>query len=188
MAGHAPKLWSSPPKHNPGKANLPRLALNNLPEARDGLSVPLGFLKNKGNHFHIKTLQNTTGKTLFLEDIIGQQLQLLCPQKKYHFTAEETDPPQRFILHFTTGTPPIPSWEKDQTPTPHIYATREALYFNTFGDSCMLGVFNLQGMRIIQTQQQHNGKHRLTHNLPPGIYVASFSCNTTKHAVKLFVP
>ncbi len=188
MAGHAPQLWSSPPAYDPGTGETPKLALNNLPEAHDSLSVPLGFMKNDNHLFHIKLLHNATSKTLFLEDIIHKKMHALCQEKHYPFTAEENDPPGRFFLHFTNGTPPIPSWENAQSPEPHMHATSDALHVHTWCNSCMLEVFNLRGMLVMQAPLNNSGDHRLPHNLPPGIHIARLRCATMTHARKFAVP
>ncbi len=188
MASHAPQLWSTPPAPHPGNDETPKLALNNLPEPYKNLNVPIGFVKNEGQQFHIELLRNTTHRTLFLEDDLQQQMHPLCMEKPYLFTAADQDPPGRFRLHFTDGTPPIPSREEDQHPRPRIHASRDALYVHTFCSTCSLSIFNIRGMLFMQAQPDHAGEHQFIHNLTPGIYIARFHCQKGSGTEKVFVP
>ncbi len=188
IAGHAPQLWSKPPAHHPDNDESPRLALNNLPEAYHNLQVPFGFIKNEGQQFLFELLHNSTPRTLFLEDLLNNQMHPLCNEKPYLFTAANQDPPDRFILHFTDGTPPDPSAEEDQHLRPHIHASRHTLYVQTYCNTCSISVFNIRGMRFIHKALRKAGTHHISHQLPHGIYVARFHCQETSGAVKVLVP
>jgi len=188
MAGHAPKLWSSPPAHDTNPEAIPRLALNNLPEPHDELTIPLGFEKNDSHTFHIKLLQNSTQQALFLEDVFRRKMHALCRERSYHFTAADHDPPGRFFLHLTNGNPPIPSWENEQNPKPHIYATPQKLVAHTWCKKSTLEILNLRGQRVTKTPLNDQGRHTLNHTLNPGVYIARLQCPKSYHTLKLLVP
>lgn len=187
MAGHAPQLWSEPPAHT-GHDEPPRLALNNLPEGYDQLQVPFGFIKNEGQQFLFEMLHNSTPYDLFLEDVLQNQMHSLGKDKPYLFTAAKKDPSRRFILHFTDGTLPAGAVDEVQQLLPHIHASRHKLYVQTHCDTCSISVFNIRGMRFFQKTLREAGTHHISHQLPPGIYVARYHCQDASGAVKVLVP
>ncbi len=76
-----------------------KLAVNGMP--LDTESVPLNFKPQSGETDYTLTVSETGNDGLWLEDLKTDEIIDLLQTPAYTFTAADTDPEERFIVHFT---------------------------------------------------------------------------------------
>jgi hypothetical protein len=94
--GTAPQFYSM-------ISNQSKLSINSMPEFTETLIVPLGF-EAKSNGFYsidlVEMLSFPIETEVILEDKLENVFINLTEQNSYSFSANETDDPERFNLHF----------------------------------------------------------------------------------------
>lgn len=174
MAGFAPMFYSI--------SNNNFYALNTLTEVTDELVIPLGFVKNQNSSFSISLILNTTGHTLYLEDL-KTNIEHRISETPYTFTSAAGDDPNRFLLKFG----PVGIDETPETPVINAWYYEGILNVKTVEVHTNIGIFNIQGQQLQNFQLQGSGLQSLSINLPTGVYFARLVNEGNMKTVKMII-
>lgn len=190
MAGFAPLFYSLSPQSHYDDCNEPpvKLALNNLPDLHNNVSVPLGFVKNSASSFQIELANAAINKEIWLEDRVEQSLFPLCHHYVYPFKASENDTPLRFVLHIKDDD----SVDKEQgclqtTGKPVFVASNQLLHITTYCKNNKLKLLALTGQKLLEADLPGKGVHTIP--LPYGhkLVVARLQCDAMAYAEKILI-
>jgi hypothetical protein len=175
LPGFAPMFYSNSLQEN--------YALNTLPELSQGLTIPLGFVKNTGNQFAIELTENIPGQDLYLTD--KQTLQTVkLNEGDYVFSAQQGDNPNRFELHF--GVVGIDNNILTESAL-HAWVANGRVYLQNEQGSVTMMVSDLQGRTLLKTNITEKGVTSHPINLTTGIYIVSVQSATNTKSTKIFV-
>ena len=162
MAGFAPMFYSI--SHNKP------FALNTLPELKDEIVVPIGFVKNQSSDFTIELSQNMPGQTLYLVDL-KTNTEHKISESPYTFTSANGDNANRFLLRFgTTGIGETPT-----TPKINTWVYNNMLYVNNPDGNTQIEVFDLAGKRLLCKQLTGLGLQSMPLYQTIGLYLIKLS-------------
>jgi len=175
LPGFAPMFYSNSQQES--------YALNTLPELTQGLTIPLGFVKNSGNQFVIELTESIQGQDIYLTD--KQTLQTVkLNDGHYAFGAEQGDNPDRFELHFgVVGINDITLADASL----HAWASNGQIYLQNEQGPVTLMVFDLQGRTMHKCNIATSGIYSQTLNLTTGIYLVSVQTADSIKSMKIFV-
>ncbi|PKP29718.1 MAG: hypothetical protein CVT99_16100 [Bacteroidetes bacterium HGW-Bacteroidetes-16] len=175
LPGFAPMFYSNSQQKS--------YALNTLSELSQGLTIPLGFVKNAGYQFVIELTENIRGQELYLTD--KQTLQTVkLNDGPYVFGAEQSDNPDRFELHF--GVVGI----DDNTladASLHAWVSNGQFYLQNEQGPVTLMVSDLQGRTLLKSNIATSGIYSQPINLTTGIYLVSVQTADSFKSMKIFV-
>lgn len=174
MAGFAPLFYSI--------SQNQLFALNNLPELRSEMVVPMGFVKNQSSNFMIELEQNLPDQNLYLVDL-KTNIEHKLSESPYIFTSETGDNANRFLLKF--GSVGINNTPAAQSIIAWYYGNQ--LTVKTTEGITSLDVFNIQGQYLQHFQLQGSGLKNVSINLLPGVYFARIVNNGAMKTVKIIV-
>jgi hypothetical protein len=175
MAGFAPNFYSIAGDKN--------FALNTLPVLTEGLSIPLGFVKNASSGFSIKLQETIKGITIYLTDLKTNTTQNLSQNPVYTFTAKEGDQPNRFKLTFGA----LGINEPSIIPF-NIYIGNDILYVNNNGNQTVKGtitVYSITGQTIATRKLTGDSLQKIDFNGKPGCYVVKITTDRGVYVQKV---
>ena len=177
MAGFAPMFYSV--------SQNQLFALNTLPEIKDEMVVPMGFVKNQSSSFSIELTQNLPGQTLYLVDLKTKNEHKIS-ESPYNFTSVNGDNPNRFLLKF--GTTGIGETPKQQPIV--VYASGNTLYFSNPKGIVLKGdlfVYNTMGQTLLQQKLTANTLTELNLNASTGYYLVKVVTADSAYTSKVFI-
>jgi hypothetical protein len=175
LTGFAPKLYS--------KAFGKKLSVNMLPEFKEDLEIHFGFEKNGSTSFFIELAESIENVTIYLSDLKTGNTQNLTENPNYHFTSEEFDAPDRFILKF--GHVGISESKKTSGIKAWFYENR--IYVDNPGGVVHLEVFDLAGRQQSQTYLTGAGIQSISLSNHPGLYLIKINCNEKAETLKVII-
>ena len=175
LPGFAPMFYSNSQQES--------YALNTLPELNQGLTIPLGLVKNSGNQFVIELTENIQGQDIYLTD--KQTLQTVkLNEGDYVFSSQQDDAADRFELHFSVV------GIEDNTLADanlHAWASNGQLYLQNEHGPVTLLVSDLQGRTLVKSYIATSGTRSQPLNLTTGIYIVSIQTASKNKSMKIFV-
>jgi len=166
MTGYAPEFYSL-------AGDIP-VSLNSLPETSQEKEIPLAFLSNGSPKasFYIELNHAPHGIPLYLEDHQTGAIHCFGEAGAYHFTADPSDPPHRFVLHAGKDLPTGTAAPGETTGVkPRAWRYEHILYVKTTRADSTVEVIDLMGRVILKKQLSGAGIHQLGFRQKPGIYV-----------------
>ncbi|HOU64244.1 MAG TPA: T9SS type A sorting domain-containing protein [Tenuifilaceae bacterium] len=176
LAGFAPNFYSV--------AGDEHFALNTLPVLTEGLSIPLGFVKNASSGFNIELQETMEGITIYLTDLKTNTNQNLSKSPVYTFTAEEGDLPDRFKLTFGN----VGFSEPSISPF-SIYSGNGAIYINN-GNQIVEGtvtIYSITGQAITTRSLSGDRLQKLSFNGKPGCYIVRVTTDKGVYSQKIIL-
>lgn len=178
LPGYAPQFYSV--------SNNENYMVNSLPEPSSGTIIPFSFVKNDGVNFAIEATGLET--VLFTSSVylVDNKLNIshnLSVNPVYSFTSEATDVPERFEIHFgvVVGTDNV----SDQKL--NAYFSGNTLYLGGGDGMAKVGIFNVQGQKIVDQSIQLGGLQGLPVKLPAGVYFSQIVNNGNTLTLKMIV-
>ncbi|MCK9421674.1 MAG: T9SS type A sorting domain-containing protein [Bacteroidales bacterium] len=177
IAGFAPNFYSVAGDKN--------FALNTLPVLTEGLSIPLGFVKNASSGFTIKLQETIDGITIYLTDLKTNTTQNLSQNPVYTFSAEEGDLPNRFKLTFGT----LGINEPSVCPF-SIYTGNGIINVNNNGKQSVKGnitVYSITGQAIATCALTGDRLQKIDFNGKPGCYIVKITTEQGVYSQKVII-
>jgi hypothetical protein len=172
LPGFAPQMYSYDQQDN-------KYALNTLPNQSEDLTIPLGFVKNQGNHFTIALADGYQGQSLYLSDQTTNQTVDLT-QGSYNFSATGNDL-SRFSLHFAlVGIDEMEAF----VPSLHTWHANGVLHLSD-SEPGLLSIYDLLGRPVFQQQLTGNGHLTLDLSLDPGVYIVQLRTSKGAKTAKI---
>ncbi|NOU45609.1 MAG: T9SS type A sorting domain-containing protein [Bacteroidales bacterium] len=174
LTGFAPVFYS--------QSQQEMYALNTLSGITEGMSIPLGFVKNASNQFNIELTENISGQSIYLTDNKTNQT-LLLNDGNYAFTSEAGDNADRFVIHFGV----VGVGEKADDATIHAWYANGQLYLQNTDQDVQLSIFDVQGRNLQSSVINSTGLYSQALNLPAGIYMVRLQNSLSVNTVKIIV-
>jgi hypothetical protein len=181
LGGHGPGFFSL--------AEHARLSINALPEIYPGLSVPLGFKKNRGNNFRMEVAEHVPGQDLYLLDKRENSTHLLCPDHPYPFSSRIDDDIMRFELIIQPSGMGTGIQETGATASHNIWVNGQTLHLacTTSAPDRSLQVFDTSGRLLINQSLNEGTHHSLSLNLIPGVYIIRISDRNSTTSQRILI-
>jgi hypothetical protein len=174
LTGFAPVFYSQSQQEN--------FALNTLPGITEGMSIPLGFVKNASNQFNIELTENISGQSIYLTDNKTNQTVLLNDES-YVFTAEDGDSADRFVIHFGV----VGVGEKADDSIIQAWYANGQLYIKNTDQVGQMSIFDVHGRSLQSSVINTTGIYSQAMNLPAGIYMVRLQNSVSVNTVKIIV-
>lgn len=169
-------------------ANDEQLAALTLPEWHHDLSIPLGFVSNGAQHFHIELSKKASSMDLLLEDTKTDSLHALSPDNPYVFDAMPNDEAQRFNLRFSDDGSTDIQPETPATGDLRSWLHGNKLYVENNAELVEVRIYNSSGI-MVQEFSVSKGSHTYILNLPASFYIVHFMANQeTIKTIKAIIP
>jgi len=157
-------------------------SLNALPQFTTALAVPLSFVKNETDRYYIELNESIAGEAIYLTDYLADTTVDLSAMGQYHFTAQDGDIPERFLIHFAlVGT------EELQAQPVTVYAYDKTLVINGLSEKTKVDVLNTAGQTVQYFETNAVGTQRFSLNLAAGIYVVKLSSQSVTSSTKVII-
>lgn len=148
-------------------------SINSMPLEDHPMTVPMDLIPGVSGEFKFtaKLLdQFTVEAHVYLEDLKLDRIQELTVNPVYTFSADESDDPERFLLHFRlNGEDPMFTGE-DVVMYAHDHSA--FLFLPELEGKAELEVFNALGDLVFQTTNLNEGKNEINlSNLATGAYI-----------------
>jgi hypothetical protein len=172
LPGFAPQMYTYDQQDN-------KYALNTLPNQSEDLTIPLGFVKNQGNHFTIALADGYQGQSLYLSDQTTNQTVDLT-QGSYSFSATGNDL-SRFSLHFA-----LVGIDETKISQPSLQAwhANGVLYINDV-ETGLLYIHDLLGRTVFKKQMSESTQLTLDLSLDPGVYIVQLRTSKGAKTAKI---
>ncbi len=174
LQGYGPKFYTVSEGLN--------YSLNALPGYTTSFTVPLSFVKNESDRYYIELNESIAGETIFLTDYVTNTTVDLSAMGQYHFTAEDGDLPERFLIHFA----PVGTEEIQSLPA-RVYTYDNTLVINGLSERTKVDVLNIAGQTLKHFETNANGTQRFSLNLATGIYVVKLSSQSNTSSTKVVI-
>jgi len=158
LAGFAPQFYSQSHNH--------KLALNCLPEITEGLTIPLGFLKNESNDFEIVLTHSNLHELIFLFDK-KTGIESNLSENSYNFSSEVNDNPDRFLLKFGA----VGMSETEHAAQINAWVYENMLYVQNDKEEIKADIFDIAGHLMNTTYLSGGGLQTWKLDLPNGLYI-----------------
>ncbi len=156
---------------------------NTLPQLIAQTAIPMGFVKNQADEFEIHLVESIPDLEVYLTDLKLNVQHKFSDNQVYAFTSEHGDEIQRFVLHFGSVGINDPANQQNLL----AWYADGLLNVNSFGQSTMLNIFDVQG-RLLKTETlAGEGLRQISLNLPKGVYVVSLNDEQTSTSTKVVV-
>jgi hypothetical protein len=176
LSGFAPKFYSA--------ANGEQFGLNTLPEAKDGLVIPFGFVKNSATNYTIELAQSLDGVVLALRDKKTNTTVNLSKNPVYTFTSTEGDDANRFELLFGSQ---LGVNDSKALASAYAYSVDNRIVINNVNGDTQMDIINVQGQLLKKYDFFSNGSHEVSVNLATGVYMIRLSNGGELRTMKVFV-
>lgn len=177
-----PQLFSITP-------NQSMLAVNTLPDFKNGTIIPLGFKSPKEGEYIISLTQIENfypEVTVYLEDLLTETMHNITVDPVYTFTSSPIDETQRFFLHLAENQS---SDEIENNPSATIYSFDKTIYVQLLKDyeRAVVQVFNLMGQNVYNQQIYGQDVKQLTIPGHSGYYVVNIQLGDQFVSRKVYI-
>jgi hypothetical protein len=172
LAGFAPMFYSISQDNN--------LALNTLPEIKDELVIPLGFIKNQSSLFEIEMLESSLDHDVYLVDLKENKTHNLV-SGAYLFSSQSDDNANRFQLKFSTVN------VSDLSPASLMFAYCDGntIYVsNNENEKIHFELLNVHG-QLIKSLPLSSGFHSINAKVARGIYFVRLTSENVPASFKI---
>jgi hypothetical protein len=176
LSGLAPKFYSV--------AENNEFSLNTLPEAKEGLVIPFGFVKNGSTNFTIELAESLDGMVLALRDKKTNTTVNLSKNPVYSFTSSAGDDANRFELLFGSQ---LGVNDSKTLASASAYSVDGRIVINNVSGDTQMDIINVQGQLLNKYDFFSNGSHEVSVNLPTGVYMVRLSNGGELRTMKVFV-
>lgn len=173
LAGFAPLFYSSSQNEN--------YALNTLTDLTNGLTIPLGFVKNSSNLFAIELTENIAEQAVYLSDLHTNQT-INLTEGNYTFGSQDGDDANRFLLHF--GTLGINTPLAEQKISAWVHNRQLYILSDETGDA---RVYDTEGRLLRNFRIGSPELQSFPVNLPTGVYIVLLQGKSSAKPVKIIV-
>lgn len=148
VQGHAPQFYSL--------SDDQPLLLNNRPDLFEAQTIPLMFLADHTNEYHIGLKEVPEGVRLYLEDLQERQVYPLEDQGVLPFSQVDGQP-RHFLLHLNPEGVPQPSACSGESLL--AWAWQQTLFVHTGNDHTSVRLYNLYGQLLHRQTFSGQGLH-----------------------------
>ena len=147
-------------------------------------TVNLDFIPGTTGEYTIEFVENTipTWGTIYLEDLVTNQMIDVYASESYTFNAEVGDEQARFKLHF--GATGINELAKENL---QAYISGQNLYILGESGEAQLEVFDIQSKQLVSEQIALDDNYKNVLSLPSGIYVVRVQNSTFVKSNKVII-
>lgn len=183
LAGYMfPQLYSITPEET-------KLAISTLPGYEDGSIIPLGFeAPEAGNYsINLSEFENFNGGlTLYLEDLLLDQIIDLSANSSYNFSASQDDDPNRFLLHFNESLTAVESTEESSVSI-HSHGNTLYVKLSDAKNQGVVNVYTMMGQTVLESKISGGNLHRMNLEVPAGTYLVTVQLDERFVSEKVFI-
>jgi len=168
------------------------LRVNVLPEIIPGLVVPVALeVPARGEYTFIFDGLTTFEEniTMYLEDIKENHMIEVAQHGQYVFSANPSDSPDRFMLHFgLVGEEAFVSAGDNEAF--HIYSYQNTVYVQSFLQQEISGsvmIHNMMGQEILNNKLENTSLNKFSLNTGSGYYVVKVLSDSGVYSQKVFI-
>ncbi|MFU8843466.1 MAG: right-handed parallel beta-helix repeat-containing protein [Bacteroidales bacterium] len=168
------------------------LRVNVLPEIIPGIVVPVALeVPARGEYTFIFDGLTTFEEniTMYLEDIKENHMIEVTQHGQYVFSANPSDSPDRFMLHFgLVGEEAFVS--ADDNGAFHIYSYQNTVYVQSFLQQEISGsvmIHNMMGQEILNNKLENTSLNKFSLNTGSGYYVVKVLSDSGVYSQKVFI-
>lgn len=147
MEGYAPQFYSA--------TDEGALSTNTLSDVSSKVIIPMSFIKNSSSTYYIEVegVNNLQPQeTVFLTDLKTNHTQILNDNPVYHFTSQEGDIAERFVIHFS----PLGINDIDITDQLNIFAANGKVEIRSKQPiNAIINIYNISG-QLLSSKQLKN--------------------------------
>ncbi|MCB9190203.1 MAG: T9SS type A sorting domain-containing protein [Flavobacteriales bacterium] len=151
------------------KYSINSLSLEDYP-----MTVPMDLIPGISGEFKFTAKhldQFNVEAHVYLEDLKTKIIQELTVNPVYTFNADESDDPERFLLHFRLGPDAEPMYTGDEILL-YAYDRNAIIFLPELDGKAQLEVFDAIGNLVFQTSNLNEGKNEIDlNNLATGTYI-----------------
>lgn len=158
-------------------------SINSLPYDGHPNTVPLDLIPGVSGAFSIEAEsinEFNVESNVYLEDLKTGIIQNLTSKPHYQFHADESDDPERFLLHFVLGTEDDEILNADEDIIAFVYDGTATVYLPEQVRKSELEVFNMMGELVFSQSGLNQGKNTIElSGLSSGAYLMRVRMNKT---------
>jgi len=179
------------PQISTNAGNFEGLAINSLPELKDGLEVSMNFQCASSGFFEIQLtdLTNLSNSTqVYLKDHFDQKIINLSTDSAYSFYHEVTNKKGRFSILFNPSEDVINNITPDSYFTVYSFENTITVLKNTIKQvSGEILVYNLNGQLMYNCPLSNEAKKSFSMMEPTGFYIVSIKTEQTVMNCKVLI-
>ncbi len=162
-------------------------AINALPAVNENFTLPLHFEMAAGGEVTLNaSLLDSFDEfaTIFLEDLLTNQMINLRDQQNYVFDHVATNAANRFMLHFTN----VLGQNETEGTLNKIWSHNKLLYINLpehFGQKAMIEILDLKGRSVYKTEKSLNSPTVMAVEIPAQLVIVKVTTGERIYTAKI---